>query len=65
MLGPDEQANWIHGKAPGSIKENTYGTDRFAELFAAIFGSRKPASGRRSWPACERKRPPGRLMELT
>lgn len=33
----EEKDNWIHPKHPLSIKENKYGTDRFHELFGAIF----------------------------
>lgn len=33
---PDAEGEWIHEKHPISIKENTYGTDRFAELFEAV-----------------------------
>lgn len=33
----DERDKWIHEKDPISIKENKYGTDRFHELFEAIF----------------------------
>ena len=62
---PDEQANWIREKDPISIKENTYGTDRFGELFAAIFG--KEFAGKSlavlSGVRCEES--PNRLMGLT
>lgn len=34
---PKDESNWIHPKDPISIKENHYGTDRFHELFEAIF----------------------------
>jgi|LakMenE01Jun11ns_1017448.scaffolds.fasta_scaffold9950339_8 predicted phosphoadenosine phosphosulfate sulfurtransferase len=33
----DEKEKWIHPKDDISIKENTYGTERFHELFEAIF----------------------------
>lgn len=32
-----DKEKWIHPKHPISIKENKYGTDRFHDLFAAIF----------------------------
>jgi predicted phosphoadenosine phosphosulfate sulfurtransferase len=32
-----EQENWIHEQDPISLKENKYGTERFHELFEAIF----------------------------
>jgi predicted phosphoadenosine phosphosulfate sulfurtransferase len=38
-----EGEKWMRDKEPGSIKANTYGTERFAELFGAIF--RKDFSG--------------------
>jgi len=34
---PAAEADWCHEKDPISIKENTYGTDRFKKLFPAIF----------------------------
>jgi predicted phosphoadenosine phosphosulfate sulfurtransferase len=33
----EERDKWIHQKDPISIKENKYGTERFHELFEAIF----------------------------
>jgi predicted phosphoadenosine phosphosulfate sulfurtransferase len=33
----ENKDKWIHGKDPISIKENIYGTQRFHELFEAIF----------------------------
>lgn len=33
-----EKDNWIHPKDPISIKENKYGTDRFAEMFTKFIG---------------------------
>ncbi len=32
----EEKDDWMHPKDPISIKENTYGTDRFHELFTKI-----------------------------
>lgn len=35
---PEAEDKWIHPKSPLSIKNNIYGTERFHELFKAIFG---------------------------
>ena len=35
---PDDEGDWMHEKDPISIKENVYGTDRFAEAFTKIMG---------------------------
>lgn len=35
---PEHEADWVHEKDPVSLKENIYGTNRFKELFPAIFG---------------------------
>ena len=62
---PDCEDEWIHPKDPVSIKQNRYGTDRFKELFPAIFA--KEYKGQRvaviSGVRCEES--PGRLMGLT
>jgi predicted phosphoadenosine phosphosulfate sulfurtransferase len=62
---PAEQTNWIHEKDPIAIHDNTYGTDRFKELFPAIFS--KEFAGQRvavlSGVRCEES--PARLMGLT
>lgn len=34
---PTEEANWIHPKSPMAKTENIYGTERFHDLFEAIF----------------------------
>ena len=33
---PDDQKNWMREKSPLSIKDNTFGTDRFHPIFGAI-----------------------------
>ena len=62
---PEKESDWVHPKDPVSIKENRYGTDRFAELFPAIF--RKEYAGQPlaviSGVRCEES--PARLMGLT
>lgn len=37
-----DKAKWIHPKDPMSIKENTYGTDRFHDLFGKIMAKDFP-----------------------
>ena len=62
---PAAEADWVHPKDPCSIKENRYGTDRFAELFPAIF--KKEFAGQRlavvAGVRCEES--PARLMGCT
>jgi predicted phosphoadenosine phosphosulfate sulfurtransferase len=57
--------NWVHEKHPISIKENTYGTERFHELFGAIvrkeFGHLKTAQLR----GVRTEESPARLLGLT
>jgi predicted phosphoadenosine phosphosulfate sulfurtransferase len=62
---PDEQANWIRERDPISIKENTYGTDRFGELFAAIFGREFASKGLAVMSGVRCEESPNRLMGLT
>lgn len=40
---PEDAGQWIYPKHPVSIKENTYGTDRFHKLFRAIFAKEFPS----------------------
>jgi predicted phosphoadenosine phosphosulfate sulfurtransferase len=62
---PAEEGNWIREKDPISRKENIYGTDRFKELFPAIFN--KEYAGQKlavlAGVRCEES--PSRLMGLT
>ena len=60
-----KEDEWIRPKEPHSIKENVYGTDRFAEMFEATFRYDYPNS-----PACHiagvrTEESPARMMGLT
>lgn len=39
---PDEEAEWMRPKEPNSVKENIYGTDRFADMFNAFVKTTYP-----------------------
>lgn len=61
----EDGGDWIREKEPGSIRENSYGTDRFAELFTAI--AKKDFAGKKfcylAGVRCEES--PGRFVGLT
>jgi len=60
-----KEDEWIRPKEPNSIKENVYGTDRFAPMFEAIMSHEYPDA-----PACHiagvrTEESPARMMGLT
>lgn len=62
---PEEEANWIHPQDAISIKKNVYGTDRFADLFAAIFKKEFPNQKLAVLAGVRCEESPKRLMGLT
>jgi predicted phosphoadenosine phosphosulfate sulfurtransferase len=62
---PEREADWVHSKDPISIKENTYGTDRFKELFPAIFKKEFPGQKVAVLAGVRAEESPARLMGLT
>ena len=62
---PEKQSEWVHPQHPLSIKENRYGTDRFAELFPAIFRVEYPGQKLAVISGVRCEESPSRLMGLT
>ncbi len=58
-------AEWLRDKEPDSIHENTYGTDRFAELFAAISQQLSPDSTFAYVSGVRAEEAPKRYVSLT
>lgn len=61
--GKEDQ--WIRPKEPGSIKENVYGTDRFAEMFEAVFRTEYPDTLACRIAGVRTEESPARMMGLT
>jgi predicted phosphoadenosine phosphosulfate sulfurtransferase len=63
----DEAAKdrWIHPKDPIAIKENVYGTDRFAEMFTAILKHDYPKSMCAYLSGVRAEETPSRYMAVT
>lgn len=62
-VGKDDE--WIRPKETNSIKENVYGTDRFAELFEAISRVDYPGVMACRIAGVRTEESPGRMMGLT
>lgn len=58
-------AEWMRDKEPDSIQENTYGTDRFAELFGAYLRHEYPASAAINLAGVRCEESPNRALGLT
>jgi predicted phosphoadenosine phosphosulfate sulfurtransferase len=62
---PADEAKWMRPKVPYSVKENVYGTDRFAKLFAAIVRKEYPDTPTCYIAGVRAEESPGRFMGLT
>jgi len=60
-----EEENWVHPKDPISIKENTYGTDRFYELFDAIIRKEFKGQSTANLGGVRTQESPARYLGLT
>lgn len=60
-----EGGDWIRDKEPHSIKENTYGTDRFTNLFTAIFEKEFPDTKSCHLAGVRCEESPRRMLGLT
>lgn len=63
--GPDKEAVWMRPKADIAIKENTFGTDRFHEMFPAIMRAWHPDEKVAMIGGVRAEESPGRYQSLT
>lgn len=61
----EKEADWLHEKDPIAITENIYGTERFHELFEAIFAVHFPDEKACYVAGVRTEESPKRLMSLT
>lgn len=62
---PDDEENWMRPKDPVSIGENTFGTDRFTDIFKAYLKTKYPNESVVNIAGVRAEESPRRLLGLT
>ena len=62
---PEDEENWMRPKESFAIKENVYGTERFAQMFTAFFAHHWPDQSAAYLSGVRTEESPARAMGLT